>query len=311
MRRSPVRAPAPHSIASPRRARCSSMNWPKRRICCARRSEQALAELVALGLATSDSFAGLRALLVPSGQRKPLGGATAARPGARRSAWRAAGAGRWSAAPLDRRRRAGENGGGRACGADAAAALRRGVLSPAGARGGLAAAVARSVARLSPAGGARRNSRRPLRRRIFGRAICLARSGRAVARDAQEAAARTNGCRCRRPTRSISIGILTPGPRLAALTGNRVVYRDGLPVATLAGGKMEFLADLDGADRWRGGETADALRRARRRWPTSPDAVTAHLHRSAATLVTTFAACGKLGFSARFVLGCLETKPSN
>jgi hypothetical protein len=25
-------------------------------------------------------------------------------------------------------------------------------------------------------------------------------------------------------------GILTPGPRLAALTGNRVVYRDGLPI---------------------------------------------------------------------------------
>ena len=37
--------------------------------------EEALGELVALGLVTSDSFAGLRALLVPSGQRKPLAGA--------------------------------------------------------------------------------------------------------------------------------------------------------------------------------------------------------------------------------------------
>ncbi len=35
-------------------------------------------------------------------------------------------------------------------------------------------------------------------------------------------------------------GILTPGPRLAALTGNRIVYRDGLPVATLASGKLGF-----------------------------------------------------------------------
>ena len=38
-------------------------------------AEEALGELVALGLVTSDSFAGLRALLVPSSQRKPLAGA--------------------------------------------------------------------------------------------------------------------------------------------------------------------------------------------------------------------------------------------
>src|SRR5438876_562799 len=37
--------------------------------------EQGLAELVAWGLVTSDSFAGLRALLVPSDRRRPLGGA--------------------------------------------------------------------------------------------------------------------------------------------------------------------------------------------------------------------------------------------
>jgi len=42
---------------------------------------------------------------------------------------------------------------------------------------------------------------------------------------------------------------LTPGPRLPALTGNRIVYRDGLPVATLASGKLEFLVPLDGASR--------------------------------------------------------------
>ena len=36
--------------------------------------EEGLAELVALGLVTSDSFGRLRALLVPSGQRKPLNG---------------------------------------------------------------------------------------------------------------------------------------------------------------------------------------------------------------------------------------------
>jgi ATP-dependent helicase Lhr and Lhr-like helicase len=46
------------------------------------------------------------------------------------------------------------------------------------------------------------------------------------------------------------IGILTPGPRLPALTDNRVIYRDGLPVATLSGGKVDFLTTLDGASRW-------------------------------------------------------------
>ena len=61
--------------------------------------EEALAELVALGLVTSDSFAGLRALLVPSDRRQPrMAGAAGAAPF--RSAWRAPAAGRWCAARL-------------------------------------------------------------------------------------------------------------------------------------------------------------------------------------------------------------------
>ena len=55
--------------------------------------EEALAELVALGLVSSDSFAGLRALLTPSEKRKPLGGAQAPSP-QRCSASRTPGAGR-------------------------------------------------------------------------------------------------------------------------------------------------------------------------------------------------------------------------
>ena len=46
------------------------------------------------------------------------------------------------------------------------------------------------------------------------------------------------------------VGILTPGPKLAALTGNRLLYRDGLPVALLAGGEVQFLEDLDAATQW-------------------------------------------------------------
>jgi ATP-dependent Lhr-like helicase len=45
-------------------------------------------------------------------------------------------------------------------------------------------------------------------------------------------------------------GILTPGTRLAALTGNRVLYRDGVPAAVLAGGKVQFLVDMDAATQW-------------------------------------------------------------
>ena len=46
------------------------------------------------------------------------------------------------------------------------------------------------------------------------------------------------------------VGVLTPGPRLAALTANRLVYRDGVPIAALSGGKLQFLAEIEGADRW-------------------------------------------------------------
>jgi ATP-dependent helicase Lhr and Lhr-like helicase len=38
-------------------------------------------------------------------------------------------------------------------------------------------------------------------------------------------------------------GILTPGPRIAALTGNRLLFRDGLPIAALEAGAVQRLAD--------------------------------------------------------------------
>jgi ATP-dependent Lhr-like helicase len=46
------------------------------------------------------------------------------------------------------------------------------------------------------------------------------------------------------------VGILTPGPKIAALTGNRVLYRDGLPVALLAGGEVQFLTELGEEAEW-------------------------------------------------------------
>jgi ATP-dependent helicase Lhr and Lhr-like helicase len=51
------------------------------------------------------------------------------------------------------------------------------------------------------------------------------------------------------------VGILTPGPKLAALTGNRVLYRDGIPVALFTGGEAQFLEELDGAAEWQAKKT--------------------------------------------------------
>jgi ATP-dependent Lhr-like helicase len=45
-------------------------------------------------------------------------------------------------------------------------------------------------------------------------------------------------------------GIVTPGPRLAALTGNRLLYRDGIPVAIFTGGEAQFLETVDPAEEW-------------------------------------------------------------
>ena len=45
-------------------------------------------------------------------------------------------------------------------------------------------------------------------------------------------------------------GLLTPGPKLPALTGNRAVYRDGLPIALLSGGREEYFETLDESERW-------------------------------------------------------------
>ena len=53
-------------------------------------------------------------------------------------------------------------------------------------------------------------------------------------------------------------GILAPGPRIAKSARSRVVYRDGVPVASLEAGELRFQADLDDADRSRVAELLGA-----------------------------------------------------
>ncbi|VVM04490.1 DEAD/DEAH box helicase [Methylacidimicrobium tartarophylax] len=56
------------------------------------------------------------------------------------------------------------------------------------------------------------------------------------------------------------VGIVTPGERLPALAGNRLLYRDGELVAVLLSGKRHFLRPLDSHEEWEA--TQRLLRRA-------------------------------------------------
>jgi ATP-dependent Lhr-like helicase len=60
-------------------------------------------------------------------------------------------------------------------------------------------------------------------------------------------------------------GVVTPGQRVPALTGNRILYRDGVPVAVHAGGRSDFLVPMEPGREW---EARQAL--LRRNMPVSP-----------------------------------------
>ena len=206
--------------------------------------EEALAKLVALGLVNSDSFGGLRALLVPSAQRKPIG--TVKRRG-RVLSFGMEGAGRWS---LIRRNTEQET-------AVAIEHVARTLLR----RYGVVfwRLLTREASWLPPWRDLLR-----IYRRLEARGEI--RGGRFVAGFSGEQYALSEAIGLLRKMRrdaaadqwvSLSgadplnlTGILIPGPRLAALTRNRVVYRDGLPIAVLSGGSVQFLVALGAAEQW-------------------------------------------------------------
>ncbi len=45
-------------------------------------------------------------------------------------------------------------------------------------------------------------------------------------------------------------GIITPGPRLSQSSRNRVLYRDGVPIAVMEGKDLRFLVEMSAADQW-------------------------------------------------------------
>jgi ATP-dependent Lhr-like helicase len=211
--------------------------------------EVALAELVAWGLVTSDSFTGLRALLVPAHKRPSIDRAGARRGANSVSLFGMENAGRWS---LLRPGARGESGAShetieaivwtllRRYGVVFRRLLERETLLPPWRE--LAPVLHRLEARGEIRGG----------RFVDGF------SGEQFA--LPEAVGRLRSMR-NRPRKgtliSVSaadplnlVGIATPGDRLAALAGNRLLYRDGIPIAVLEGREPRFLVDLDAATRW-------------------------------------------------------------
>jgi ATP-dependent Lhr-like helicase len=211
--------------------------------------EDALGELVALGLVASDSFSGMRALLAPSNKRAPIAGA---RRRGRILPFDIESGGRWALVRREPRITLDDRANAERVEYVARALLRRyGVV--------FWRLLGREAGWLPP-------WRELLRayRRLEARGEI--RGGRFVAGFSGEQYALPEAVGLLRETRrrpssdrwvSLSaadplnlVGVLTPGSRLAALTANRLVYRDGLPAAALSGGKVEFLADLDSASRW-------------------------------------------------------------
>jgi ATP-dependent helicase Lhr and Lhr-like helicase len=201
--------------------------------------EEALAELVALGIVTSDSFAGLRALLRKPDSRKRR----------RSTMFGMETAGRWA---LARRAQAQKD-----VRPDAVEHVARALLLRYG------VVFWRLLEREAPWLPPWRDLLRVYRRLEARGEI---RGGRFVAGFSGEQFALLDAVGLLREARrkppsgewvSLSgadplnlAGILTPGPKLAALTGNRLLYCEGLPIAFFAGGEVQFLETLDGATQW-------------------------------------------------------------
>ncbi len=218
-------------------------------------AEEALAELVALGMVNSDSFGGLRALLVPSDRRRPAAGGRRRR---RITLFGMDSAGRWA---FVRRPRTDTN-----------------TTSPLNERIQDDETIEHVVRTLLRRWGvvfwrllAREADWLPPWRDLL---MCLRRleargeirGGRFVAGFTGEQYAAPEAIGLLRDTRRRSnkgsfislsgadplnlVGIVTPGARLPALSSNRVLYRDGVPIALLAGGEVRFLEELEPKEQW-------------------------------------------------------------
>jgi ATP-dependent Lhr-like helicase len=204
-------------------------------------AEDALGELVSAGLVNADSYSGLRALLIPSDKKRQL---VARR--RRIAMFGLEDAGRWSLI------RKGNADVGAAPEQMAEILLRRyGVV--------FRKVLEREADWLPPW---------HVLLRVFRRleAQGKVRGGRFVAGMAGEQFALPEAVASMRAIRRLEAkgdlvalsaadplnltGFITPGVRVPALTNNRVLYRDGVPVATHTAGESEFLVQLEPGREW-------------------------------------------------------------
>jgi len=215
--------------------------------------EEALSQLAAVGLVTSDSFDGLRALLVPSNKRPTFGRNTAKR---RRKANLASieFAGRWSLLP--------RSGGFRAAGAYNGADPREAAIEKFARvllrRYGIVfrRLLERESLPITWYELGRIYRRLEARGEIRGGYFVGGVSGEQFA--LPEAIGLLRSIRKSSPNGALITlsaadplnlqGILTPGVRIPAFSGNRVLFRDGLPIAALESGEIRKLSDEQYAD---------------------------------------------------------------
>ncbi|HYN20476.1 MAG TPA: ATP-dependent DNA helicase, partial [Thermoanaerobaculia bacterium] len=208
--------------------------------------EVALAELVAWGLVTSDSFTGLRALLVPAHLRPPV---DRSRRKGSVAVFGMENAGRWSLTKT----------GSRVADTVSSEAAERIAWTLLRRYGVVFRRLLERETLLPPWRDLLRVFRRlEARGEIRGGRFVDGFSGEQYA--LPDAIGRLRAIR-KEPKKgsmvSVSavdplnlVGIATPGERLAALAGNRLLYRDGEPIAVLEGKEPRFLVDLDPAVRW-------------------------------------------------------------
>ncbi|PYV37474.1 MAG: ATP-dependent DNA helicase, partial [Acidobacteria bacterium] len=243
-------------------------------------AEDGLGELVTWGLVTADSFTGLRALLTSSSKRPPVS------IGKRRQSVALFGmenAGRWSRLP----RELNEKAPGTSSGQEYRHVQDRGAAETIGRM--LLRRYGVVFRRLLDREGMPLPWRALLK--IYWRMEARGeiRGGRFVAGFSGEQFALPEAVGMLRSIRrspassqlvSVSaadplnlVGILTPGNRIPPVSANRILYRDGAPIAIREAGQVRFLVELDATSQW---QTRNALLRR-----TVPPQLRAYLGRPA------------------------------
>ncbi len=226
--------------------------------------EEALAELVAYGIVVSDSFAGLRALLMPSSRKTQA----AARRKHRQPVYDMASAGRWSILSRGEDLRPTVNEGW----------ARRTPTSSFNVDPETTEQVARVLLRRYGVVFRRLLEREGIALpwrvllRMYHRLEARGeiRGGRFVAGISGEQFALPDAVGMLRAIRRANVqgkeedlisisaadplnlaGIITPGNRITAHTSNRILYRDGVPIAALESGETHFLVELSRTMEWK------------------------------------------------------------